>query len=305
MIFRTLIPVIGFCLLMGNAIAQNQSVTTIEVEANGIITFSPDSFVLNLRLDRGAVNLTNYVQKEIVADAVMEMPVEMDVVESDYSTLAQDDVLPHMEVEDVKSPERMQKERERFRIIEDSLQEIKSKRMAEFESKLIALGVQIPKKEDASDYSRYGSRMLSWTQCFTSQKYRMIDSLSKLYGRPLNLEMVDIKMKDHTVLKERAYRQAIENSNIEAEFLAKAMGRKVGKMTSVKTEAIDLMDIVPLMLRKEIQREVRKSDRFLQPALYQLSQELGNNFFEKDRSNDKNTIFWSWSEKIKVTYLLN
>ena len=305
MIFRMLTPVIGFCLFMGNAIAQNQSVTTIEVEANGIITFSPDSFVVNLRLDRGAVNLTNYVQKEIVADAVMEMPVEMDVVESDYSTLAQDDAPPHMEVEDVKSPEQMRKDRERFRIIEDSLQGIKAKRMAEFESKLIALGVQIPEKEDASDYSRYGSRMLSWTQCFTSQKYRMIDSLSKIYGRPLNLEMIDIKMKDHTVLKERAYRQAIENSNIEAESLAKAMGRKVGKMTSVKTEAIDLMDIVPLMLRKEIQREVRKSDRFLQPALYQLSQELGNNFFEKDRSNDKNTIFWSWSEKIKVTYLLN
>ena len=305
MIFRTLIPVIGFCLFMGNAIAQNQSVTTIEVEANGIITFSPDSFVVNLRLDRGAVNLTNYVQKEIVADAVMEMHADMDVVESDYSTLAQDDAPPHMEIEDVKSPERMRNERERFRIVEDSLQGIKAKRMAEFESKLIALGVQIPKKEDASDYSRYGSRMLSWTQCFTSQKYRMIDSLSKIYGRPLNLEMIDIKMKDHTVLKERAYRQAIENSNIEAESLAKAMGRKVGKMTSVKTEAIDLMDIVPLMLRKEIQREVRKSDRFLQPALYQLSQELGNNFFEKDRTNDKNTIFWSWSEKIKVTYLLN
>lgn len=305
MIFRMLTPVIGFCLFMGNAIAQNQSVTTIEVEANGIITFSPDSFVVSLRLDRGAVNLTNYVPKEIVSDAVMVMPAEMDVVESDYSTLAQDDVPPHMEVEDVKSPERMQKEKERFRIIEDSLQGIKAKRMDEFESKLNALGVQIPKKEDASDYSRYGSRMLSWTQCFTSQKYRMIDSLSKMYGRPLNLEMIDIKMKDHTVLKERAYRQAIENSNIEAESLAKAMGRKVGKMTSVKTEAIDLMDIVPLMLRKEIQREVRKSDRFLQPALYQLSQELGNNFFEKDRSNDKNTIFWSWSEKIKVTYLLN
>jgi len=305
MIFRMLTPVIGFCLFMGNAIAQNQSVTTIEVEANGIITFSPDSFVVSLRLDRGAVNLTNYVPKEIVSDAVMVMPAEMDVVESDYSTLAQDDAPPHMEIEDVKSPERMRKERERFRIIEDSLQGIKAKRMAEFESKLIALGVQIPKKEDASDYSRYGSRMLSWTQCFTSQKYRMIDSLSKMYGRPLNLEMIDIKMKDHTVLKERAYRQAIENSNIEAESLAKAMGRKVGKMTSVKTEAIDLMDIVPLMLRKEIQREVRKSDRFLQPALYQLSQELGDNFFEKDRSNDKNTIFWSWSEKIKVTYLLN
>lgn len=268
MIFKTLIPVIGFCLLMGNATAQNQSVTTIEVEANGIITFSPDSFVVNLRLDRGAVNLTNYVQKEIVADAVMEMPVEIDVAESDYSTLAQDDVPPQMEIEDVKSPERMQKERERFRIIEDSLQEIKSKRMGEFESKLIALGVQIPKKEDASDYSRYGSRMLSWTQCFTAKKYGMIDSLSKMYGRPLNLEMIDIKMKDHTVLKERAYRQAIENSNIEAESLAKAMGRKVGKMTSVKTEAIDLMDIVPLMLRKEIQREVRKlivfcSQRFI------------------------------------------
>jgi hypothetical protein len=304
MIFSRLIAVFVFCLTMGNSIGQAQP-TTIEVESKGTITFSPDSFVVKLSLDRGAVNLTNYVPKEIVADVVMEMPVEMDVAESDYSTLAQDDAPPKMEVEDVKSPEQMRKERERFRIIEDSLQGIKANRMDEFESKLIALGVQIPKKEDASDYSRYGSRMLSWTQCFTSQKYRMIDSLSKIYGRPLNLEMIDVKMKDHIVLKERAYRQAIENSNIEAESLAKAMGRKVGKMTSVKTEAIDLMDIVPLMLRKEIQREVRKSDRFLQPALYQLSQELGNNFFEKDRSDEKNIIFWTWSEKIKVTYILN
>ena len=305
MIFRKLTPVIGFCLFMGNAIAQNQSVTTIEVESQGTITFSPDSFVVNLRLDRGAVNLTNYVPKEKVSDAVMEMPIEMDVAESDYSTLAQDDAPPQMEVEDVKSPEQMRKERERFRIIEDSLLGIKAKRMIEFEAKLSSLGVQIPKQEVVSDYSHYGSRMLNWTQCFTAKKYGMIDSLSKMYGRPLNLEMIDIKMKDHTILKERAYRQAIENSNIEAESLAKAMGRKVGKMTSVKTEAIDLMDIVPLMLRKEIQREVRKSDRFLQPALYQLSQELGNNFFEKDRSDEKNIIFWSWSEKIKVTYLVN
>lgn len=304
MIFRKLTPVIGFCLLMGNAIAQVQP-TTIEVESKGTITFSPDSFVVKLSLDRGAVNLTNYVPKETVSDAVMEMPIEMDVAESDYSTLAQDDAPPQMEVEDVKSPEQMRKERERFRIIEDSLQGIKAKRMGEFEAKLNALGVQIPKQDAASDYSRYGSRMLNWTQCFTSQKYRMLDSLSKMYGRPLNLEMIDIKMKDHTILKERAYRQAIENSNIEAESLAKAMGRKVGKMISVKTEAIDLMDIVPLMLRKEIQREVRKSDRFLQPALYQLSQELGNNFFEKDRSDEKNIIFWSWSEKIKVTYIVN
>jgi len=304
MIFRRLIAFFGFFLLMGNEIAQAQP-TTIEVESKGTITFSPDSFVVKLSLDRGAVNLTNYVPKEIVADAVMEMPVEIDVAESDYSTLAQDDAPPQMEVEDVKSPEQMRKERERFRIIEDSLQGIKAKRMGEFESKLIALGVQIPKKEDASDYSRYGSRMLNWTQCFTSQIYRMIDSLSKIYGRPLNLEMIDIKMKDHTVLKERAYRQAIENSKLEAESLSKAMGRKVGKMTSVKTEAIDLMDIVPLMLRKEIQREVRKSDRFLQPALYQLSQELGNNFFEKNISDEKNIIFWTWSEKIKVTYILN
>ena len=148
-------------------------------------------------------------------------------------------------------------------------------------------------------------RSNTWMQILSPTQYKMIDSLSKMYGRPLNLEMVDIKMKDHAVLKERAYRQAIENSKLEAESLSKAMGRKVGKILSVKTEAIDMMDIVPLMLRKEIQREVRKSDRFLQPALYQLSQELGNNFFEKDRSDEKNIIFWTWSEKIKVTYILN
>jgi hypothetical protein len=165
------------------------------------------------------------------------------------------------------------------------------------------MGVRIPKINKREERYRYQSN--TWIQTLISTQYKKVDSLSRVYGRPLSLEMVDIKMKDHTVLKERAYRQAIENSKLEAESLAKAMGRKVGKMTNVKTEAIDLMDIVPLMLRKEIQREVRKSDRFLQPALYQLSQELGNNFFEKDRSDEKNIIFWSWSEKIKVTYIVN
>jgi hypothetical protein len=302
MIFRTLIPIFGFCLLMGNTIAQNQSVTTIEVESQGTITFSPDSFVVKLRYDRSSVNAVNREVETFSAEEVL-MPLEVSESLEEFSPAAEVEPPPTMAMEEVKSPEQMRKERERYRLIEDSIQKIRILRSIEFEAKLLSMGVPIPKTNPMEEGYRYRSN--TWIQTFTSVQYKMIDSLSKMYGRPLNLEMIDIKMKDHTILKERAYRQAIENSKLEAESLSKAMGRKVGKMTCVKTEAIDLMDIVPLMLRKEIQREVRKSDRFLQPALYQLSQELGNNFFDKDRSDEKNIIFWSWSEKIKVTYLLN
>jgi uncharacterized protein YggE len=301
MIFRMLTPVIGLCLLMGNAIAQVQP-TTIEVESQGTITFSPDSFVVKLRFDRSSVNAVNREIETFSSEEVL-MPVEVMESVEEFSPAADVEPPPTMAMEEVKSPEQMRKERERYRLIEDSIQKIRTLRALEFEAKLLSMGVRIPKTNPMEEGYHYRSN--TWVQVLTSAQYGKIDSLSKMYGRPLNLEMVDIKMKDHAVLKERAYRQAIENSKLEAESLAKAMGRKVGKMTSVKTESIDLMDIVPLMLRKEIQREVRKSDRFLQPALYQLSQELGNNFFEKDRSDEKNIAFWTWSEKIKVTYLLN
>lgn len=301
MIFRMLTPLIGFCLLMGNAIAQVQP-STIEVESQGTITFSPDSFVVKLRFDRSSVNVVNREIETFSAEEV-QMPVEVMESVEDVAQDADVEPPPTMEMMDVKSPEQMRKERERYRQIEDSIQKIRTLRALEFEAKLFSMGVPIPKINRREEGYRYQSN--TWLQTLTSAQYKMIDSLSRVYGRPLSLEMVDIKMKDHAVLKERAYRQAIENSKLEAESLAKAMGRKVGKMTNVKTEAIDLMDVVPLMLRKEIQREVRKSDRFLQPALYQLSQELGNNFFEKDRSDDKNIIFWTWSEKIKVTYIVN
>lgn len=301
MIFRTLIPVIGFCLFMGNAFAQVQP-TTIEVESQGTITFSPDSFVVKLRFDRSSVNAVNGEIETFSTEGV-QMPVEVMESVEEFSPAADVEPPPSIAMEEVKTPEQMRKERERYRLIEDSIQKIRTLRALEFEAKLLSMGVRIPKINKREEGYRYQSN--TWIQTLISTQYKMVDSLSRVYGRPLSLEMVDIKMKDHTVLKERAYRQAIENSKLEAESLAKAMGRKVGKMTNVKTEAIDLMDIVPLMLRKEIQREVRKSDRFLQPALYQLSQELGNNFFEKDRYDEKNITFWTWSEKIKVTYLLN
>jgi hypothetical protein len=286
---------------MGNAFAQVQP-TTIEVESQGTITFSPDSFVVKLRFDRSSVNAVNGEIETFSTEGV-QMPVEVMESVEEFSPAADVEPPPSIAMEEVKTPEQMRKERERYRLIEDSIQKIRTLRALEFEAKLLSMGVRIPKINKREEGYRYQSN--TWIQTLISTQYKMVDSLSRVYGRPLSLEMVDIKMKDHTVLKERAYRQAIENSKLEAESLAKAMGRKVGKMTNVKTEAIDLMDIVPLMLRKEIQREVRKSDRFLQPALYQLSQELGSNFFEKDRSDEKNIIFWSWSEKIKVTYIVN
>lgn len=302
MISRKWVPLVGLCLLVGNSFAQTPAVTTIEVESQGTITFSPDSFVVKLHLDRSSVNSDDRVIETVAEDVVI--PVEVYESEGDYAPTIEVEPPPTMAMqEESRSPMQMQKEIERIRFIQDSLQKLRDKRTLEFEARIISMGVRIPKSDPSQEGYRYRSN--TWVQNFTPAQYGMIDSVSRIYGHPLSLEMVDIKMKDHSVLKERAYRQAIESSKKEAEVLAKAMGRKVGKMITVKTESIDVMDLVPLMLRKEIQREIRKSDRFMQPALYQLSQELGTELFEKDRYNDRRTIYWTWTEKVKATYQLN
>ena len=302
MIARKLLPMVGLCLMIGDSFAQAPAVTTIEVESQGTITFSPDSFVVKLRMDLSSVNTVNREVETFSADEVL-MSVEVSESVEEYSPTIEAEPPPTMAKEDAKSPVQLQKEIERNRFIEDSLQKERNKRSLEFEAKLFSMGVSMPKPNSEQEGYRYRSN--TWVQSLTPAQYGMIDSLSRIYGHPLSLEMVDVKMKDNSVLKERAYRQAMENSKKEAEILAKAMGRKVGKMASVKTEAIDMMDIVPLMLRKEIQREIRRSDRYMQPALYQLSQELGTEIFEKDHYDDRRTIFWTWTEKIKVTYQLN
>ncbi|MFM2286543.1 MAG: hypothetical protein RLZZ543_2040 [Bacteroidota bacterium] len=304
MISRKWLPLIGLCLLVGNSFAQTPAVTTIEVESQGTITFSPDSFVVKLRFDRSSVNSDDRVIETVSEEAVM--PVEVYDNEGDYAPAVEVEPPPTMAMqEETRSPMQMQKEIERMRFIQDSLQKQRDKRALEFEARIFSMGVRIPKLDAEHEGYGYRYRSNTWEQNFTPAQYGMIDSISRIYGHPLSLEMVDIKMKDHSVLKERAYRQAIESSKKEAEVLAKAMGRKVGKMITVKTESIDMMDLVPLMLRKEIQREIRKSDRFIQPALYQLSQELGTELFEKDRYNDRRTIYWTWTEKVKVSYQLN
>ncbi len=301
MIIRKWLSLIGLSLLLGNSLAQAQTITTIEVESQGTITFSPDSFVVKIFLDYSSINISDRLSEERFSEEIVDVPVETYMSEMDFNTVVEDASPPVIEEE--KSPEQSRLERERYRRMEDSLQSIKEKRLLEFMTKIKSLGVLFPKTD--SEQSGYRFRSNSWVQNFTSTQYREIDSLSRQYGRPLSMEMIDIKMKNHDILKEGAYRQAIENSKKEAEILAKAMGRKVGKMANVKTEAIDVMDLLPMMLRKEIQREVRKSDRFMQPTLYQLNQELGTDLFDKDRYDNKQTIFWTWTEKIHVTYLLN
>lgn len=301
MITRKLLSLVGLCLFVGNSFALAQTVTTIEVESQGTITFSPDSFVVKLFLDYSSINISDHLIEENYSNEIVDAPVEIDMAEMDYAPTVEVEEPPVIEEE--KSPEQIRIEREKYRRIEDSLQLLREKRLLEFMAKLKSLGVRFPMSDRKQQ--GYSFRSNSWVQNFTSTQYREIDSLSRQYGRPLSMEMIDIKMKNHDLLKEGAYRQAIENSKKEAAILAKAMGRKVGKMATVKTEAIDVMDLLPMMLRKEIQREVRKSDRFMQPTLYQLSQELGTELFEKDRYDNKQIIFWTWTEKIHVTYLLN
>ena len=139
--FRKLTPVFGFCLLIGNAIAQVQP-TTIEVESQGTITFSPDSFVVKLRFDRSSVNTVNREVETFSADEVL-MPVEITESMEDVAQDTDVEPPPTMEMMDVKSPEQMRKERERYRLIEDSLQKERTKRALEFEAKLFSMGVPI------------------------------------------------------------------------------------------------------------------------------------------------------------------
>lgn len=286
---------------------------TIEVESKGTITFGPDSFVVKVRWSPMQVNTSDEIEEPesvLVTDAMMDYdgPVEEVVDMADYPrNIAVEEAPvapppPPSREELAAQRERMRMEREKMQRTRDSLNQIKRMRALEFQKKVAQYGIKDPMKEREVGYEYSDIR---WVQTVSTKDYQRIDSLSRVYGKPLRMEMLDIRMKDNQRLKEQAYRKAMENSKKEAEALAKAMDRKLGRVSQVKTENMGLEDLVPMMLRKELRREFRRSESFMQPALYQINQELGP-MFPEEEDNDYGThsrpIVWTWTESVKVTY---
>lgn len=286
---------------------------TIEVESKGTITFGPDSFLVKVRWSPMQVNTEDRIEQPesmVVTQEAMDYdrPVEAVMDISDYGSVTVEAAPPPppSREEMAAQRERMRIERDKQRRIEDSLNQIRRVRSIEFQKKMAKYGVRNPMKEQPMEPSEYSD--FRWVQTVSAKDYQLIDSLSRVYGRPLRMEMLDIRMKDNQRLKEQAYRKAMENNKKEAEALAKAMDRKLGRVTQVKTETMGLEDLVPMMLRKELRREFRRSESFMQPALYQISQELGPMFSEEEDDGygtKSKPIVWTWTESVKVSYQLN
>jgi hypothetical protein len=97
-------------------------------------------------------------------------------------------------------------------------------------------------------------------------------------------------MKSHDAIKKKAYAKAMENGRKEGEILATAMNLKLGKVIGVSTESLGIEEILPVMLRKELSRELRRGDN-LKPELYQFMQEYDMNQFIDSKYGKEERIF--------------
>ncbi|MFN5370027.1 MAG: hypothetical protein ACK5B6_01055 [Bacteroidia bacterium] len=303
----------GFIVLLCQlAFSQGYSGAVIEVEAKGRIAFAPDSFVVLYRLNRSSVNLEDEIEKqnvsqERVGDEEVVAVSEYEVSESSVDVVAMEEVAPpqtqeEMDVERKLRQERQQKER----IIQDSLNTIKNIRFDKLSKQIASIGIYKTKAENQEEvssayYNEY--RIDEWIQIVSLKQYRMADSISRIYGKPLRGEVVDIRMKSNDGLKKKAYAKAMENGRKEGEILAAAMNLKLGKVIGVTTESLGIEEILPVMLRKELSRELRRSDN-LKPELYQFMQEFDMNQFI-DSKYSKEIIEWSWTEKVMIRFQTN
>lgn len=296
-----------FGLLYTGLAQTSASSSIIEIEAKGTITFSPDSFVVLYRFDRSNINLKN---KEIVSEA----PVRVQEVEYRDVDIATDmDVEapppPPTEEEMADLRKRREEESRRSRLLRDSILAIKAMRLVEFSNKLTKLGLGIPKETPEKvkeigyqEYNYNEYRPDEFIQVVSLDQYRKVDSLSELYGGVLRPELLDIRMKNHDDLKKRAYKKAIEIGKKEGEILASSMNLKLGKIVEISTESIGLEEVLPMVLKKELNREFRKREN-LQPELYQLMHEL-----QIDAPNEQNKglrtkmIAWTWTEKVHIRF---
>ncbi len=310
---------LGFILALSQLVfSQPNTGTVIEVEAKGRITFAPDSFVVVYRLNRSSVNLEDRIEKPSPPASAKEIREELLVQEAEYdiAEVAGEEVPPMVDVvadaeppqtrEEIEAERKLRQERQRKeRIIQDSLNVIRSKRYDDFTKRLARMGIQKPKvdrPEVVSYYDEYRSEQ--WVQVVSSKQYRMADSLSRIFGNPLRGELIDIRMKSHDAIKKKAYAQAMENGRKEGEILAAALNLKLGKVIGVTTESLGIEEILPVMLRKELGRELRRGDN-LKPELYQFMQEFDMNQFIDSKYGKEEIIEWSWTEKVMIRFQAN
>ena len=310
---------LGFILALSQLVfSQANTGTVIEVEAKGRITFAPDSFVVVYRLNRSSVNLEDRIEKPSPPASAKEIREELLIQEAEYdiAEVAGEEVPPMLDVvaeaeppqtrEEIEAVRKLRQERQRKeRIIQDSLNVIRSKRYDDFTKRLARMGIQkskVDRQEVASYYDEYRSEQ--WVQVVSSKQYRMADSLSRIFGNPLRGELIDIRMKSHDALKKKAYAQAMENGRKEGEILASAMNLKLGKVIGITTESLGIEEILPVMLRKELGRELRRGDN-LKPELYQFMQEFDMNQFIDSKYGKEEIIEWSWTEKVMIRFQAN
>lgn len=298
--------------LLYTGLAQTSGPSSIiEIEAKGTITFSPDSFVVLYRFDRSNVSLENNVKSTEQPSDIAVLEVEH--VEVDYATdvdVAVEAPPPPPTVEEMAElRKRREEESRRSRIMRDSILQLKQKRADEFLVKLKKLGIKIPadpieQEVEVSNYYRsYNEyRENEWLLVVGMDQYKKIDSLSYLYGKPLRSDLLDIRMKNHDELKRRAYQKAIEVGKDEAQILASAMKMKLGKVVEVKSESIGIEELLPIVMRKELNREFRKREN-LQPELYQLMHEFQlEQPSERQQGIVTKVIEWTWTEKVHIRF---
>ncbi len=307
-----LFGLIGLFMKLG--VSQTASGSVIEVEAKGRVTFAPDSFVVKYRLNRSSVNLEDRIEKPTSVSSNPTIQEEYMLQETDYAideaavaveSIDIEETRPPQTREEIEAERKLRQERQRKeRIIQDSLNVIRSKRHDEFIKRLARIGIQNPennKPEVVSYYDEYSSE--NWLQVVSVNQYRMADSLSRIFGNPLRGELIDIRMKSNDAIKKKAYAKAMENGRKEGEILASAMNMKLGKVIGVTTESLGLEEMLPIMLRKELSRELRRSDN-LKPEMYQFMQEFDMNQFV-DSKYGKEVIEWSWTEKVMIRFQAN
>ncbi len=290
------------------------SQSVIEVEARGTITFSPDSFVVMIRIDEDRISLEN---RPVVkpSDSPMRAEEEIhDVVaveESEFggwNTVVEEVEAPPPPVQE-ESPDvrraRLQRERELYRAREDSLRRLRKVRLAEFNGKLAKMNIKplivgLEEMKDPYGYNR-GSNRSEWPAVLSPAQMSKIDSLSQIYGRPLSFEILTIRMRNHDEVKRKAYKVAMENGRNEATVLASSMNKKLGKLLEVQTQSMDIEDLLPVVMRKELSREIRRNDG-MRPELYQLMQEF-NWITELPKGREEREVLqYSWTESVKLRY---
>lgn len=306
-IFLKSLVCLAFLTLVLPVFAQS----VVEVEARGTITFNPDSFVVLIRINEDQISLENRpVVKATDAPRSPEEEIhEVIAVEEDFGAV--DVVAEPVEVPSIREESteerraRLQKERERYRAREDSLRSLRRLRLNEFSVKLAQLNikplfVELEELRDPYGYNR-GSNRTEWPAVLSPAQMAKVDSLSQVYGRPLSFEILSIRMKNHDEIKRKAYKAAMESGRSEATVLASAMNKKLGKLLEVQTQSMGIEELLPVVMRKELSREIRRNDG-LRPELYQLMQEFNWPAEMPKGRVEREVLQYSWTESVKMRF---